>query len=158
MKDRFQALDSWRGICALMVATGHLPAASHISGLGIVHYSGRFVDFFFVLSGFVIAYAYGDELANAHDAIRNFAIRRLGRLMPLHLFLLLGFILFELAILMAGQAGLNAGREAFSDKDQLATLPANILLVQAWVSIGIQAGMFPPGVSVPRSLPMAAMR
>jgi len=28
MKQRFQAPDSWRGICALMVAAGHLPMAA----------------------------------------------------------------------------------------------------------------------------------
>ncbi len=53
-----------------------------------------FVDFFFVLSGFVIAYAYLDSLGTPR-ATRIFVIRRIGRVWPLHVVLLGVFVAFE---------------------------------------------------------------
>ena len=55
--ERFQVLDSWRGICALLVALFHFPTASAISQSRFIASSYLFVDFFFVLSGFVIAFS-----------------------------------------------------------------------------------------------------
>ena len=63
MPGRFTALDGWRGICALLVALYHFHATSHVEQLGLVRNAYLFVDFFFVLSGFVITYAYADRLA-----------------------------------------------------------------------------------------------
>lgn len=56
--ERFLVLDSWRGICALLVALFHFPTSSIISQSAFVGGSYLFVDFFFVLSGFVIASSY----------------------------------------------------------------------------------------------------
>ena len=61
---RFEALDSWRGICALMVALLHFEAFSHLKDLPFFNDAYLFVDFFFVLSGFVIAANYRQRLAN----------------------------------------------------------------------------------------------
>ena len=55
---RFYALDSWRGIAAVMVALFHMPIAWSLYDVGIVRHAWLFVDFFFVLSGFVIAFTY----------------------------------------------------------------------------------------------------
>ena len=80
----FRALDSWRGIAALMVALSHLHVHGHLFELSIVRNAWLFVDFFFVLSGFVIAHAYADRLGNGEQLV-VFTIRRFGRLWPLHL-------------------------------------------------------------------------
>src|SRR6202012_2274261 len=77
-KQRFVALDSWRGICAVLVAMFHLSILGHIYYSPLVRHAFLFVDFFFVLSGFVITYAYTGELSTASN-LRVFAIRRLGR-------------------------------------------------------------------------------
>ena len=58
---RLVALDSLRGLCALMVALMHINSISHISESTLVRQSWLFVDFFFVLSGFVIAHSYIDR-------------------------------------------------------------------------------------------------
>lgn len=129
---RFVTLDSWRGICALMVAAGHLNTVGNISNFWPIAQCTRFVDFFFVLSGFVIAHAYGAELRGSASAMWPFFIRRFGRLFPLHIAVLLGFIGFELAVLLAGLVGIDPGRAAFSDKNTLSSLPANIALIQSW--------------------------
>ena len=52
-----------------------------------------FVDFFFVLSGFVITYSYGNLSDN--DQLTSFFKKRLLRIYPLHLILLLAFVFIE---------------------------------------------------------------
>lgn len=56
--EHFIALDSWRGICALMLAVYHFPINGWMDTNGLISNSKMFVDFFFVLSGFVIAANY----------------------------------------------------------------------------------------------------
>lgn len=88
---RFVVLDSWRGLAACMVALFHLRVQSHVSELGLVRNAYLFVDFFFVLSGFVIAAGYGERLAGGFGFWR-FMLLRFGRVYPLHLAVLIGFL------------------------------------------------------------------
>jgi peptidoglycan/LPS O-acetylase OafA/YrhL len=78
---RFEVLDGWRGAAAIAVALFHLPVLSHAYGLPVIRNAYLFVDFFFVLSGFVISQAYLDRLSSPAD-LRRFAIRRFGRAWP----------------------------------------------------------------------------
>jgi peptidoglycan/LPS O-acetylase OafA/YrhL len=93
---RFVALDSWRGICACMVALFHFDVLSHLSFLPFVRHAYLFVDFFFVLSGFVIAANYRTRLTEGFGTGR-FMLLRLGRVYPLHLVTLLLFIPIDAA-------------------------------------------------------------
>ena len=72
---RFEVLDAWRGIAALMVAVFHFNALHHAAYMPFVRNSYLFVDFFFVLSGFVIAHAYAERLTSG-EAIVVFVIDR----------------------------------------------------------------------------------
>jgi peptidoglycan/LPS O-acetylase OafA/YrhL len=97
-KRRFYALDSWRGICACLVAAYHAPIYGHIFFAPLIRNAWLFVDFFFVLSGFVLSHAYFHKLGNMRDAV-DFLIRRFGRLWPLHAAtasVLIGYELFRL--------------------------------------------------------------
>ena len=67
---RFEALDSLRGVCAILVVMFHMPVASHWRDWGFIQHSYLFVDYFFVLSGFVIAHAYATRLKSGRDAGR----------------------------------------------------------------------------------------
>lgn len=89
--NRFEALDSWRGVCACMVAVFHFTAVSHLSSWGLVQHAYLFVDFFFVLSGFVITLNYRQRLAEGFGFGR-FMLLRFGRVYPLHFVTLLLFI------------------------------------------------------------------
>lgn len=91
---RFTVLDSWRGIAACMVALMHLSAYSHIEQLALVRNAYLFVDFFFVLSGFVIASTYQERIAGGFSVWR-FMLLRLGRLYPLHLAVLAAFWAYD---------------------------------------------------------------
>ena len=130
MKQRFAALDGWRGICAVLVALHHFPANGSIAGLPLVRNAWLFVDFFFVLSGFVIAHAYGGELGTPR-AIAGFARRRWARLWPLHVCVLAAFVALE-AVRWA-----QSGNGFSGDRSPLSIL-TNLALVQ---SLGIHGGL-----------------
>jgi peptidoglycan/LPS O-acetylase OafA/YrhL len=81
---RFVALDSLRGVAALAVMLFHMGPFGWIAGLSFLRNGWLMVDFFFVLSGFVIAASYGERLARGFSR-RQFIALRLGRVVPLHL-------------------------------------------------------------------------
>ena len=124
---RFEALDSLRGICAVLVVMFHMPVASHWRDWGLVQHGYLFVDYFFVLSGFVIAHAYAGRLTTPREAGR-FMVRRLGRVWPLHVLMLAVFIGLELARLFFQIDGATP----FVRDRSVEAIFANLLLVQAW--------------------------
>jgi hypothetical protein len=128
---RFRALDGWRGICALLVVLHHIEIHGWLYWQPLVRNGWLFVDFFFVLSGFVIAHSYGDKLGTG-ERIRDFVIRRLGRLWPLHLVMLCAMIALELAHWVLLHTHPVAGEHAafVADRSPFAIL-TNLLLVQA---------------------------
>ena len=123
---RFEALDSWRGVCALLVALFHMPLAGPVGENAFVRGSFLFVDFFFVLSGFVIAHACTEKVGTGQGLAR-FMVTRFGRLFPLHAFLLAAFVGFELVRLAI--PSLAGGQPPFSGAFSLDTLPDNLALL-----------------------------
>lgn len=75
---RFETLDAMRGVAAVLVLLGHLAFITPTINVN----SQLAVDFFFVLSGFVIAKAYGRKLT-AGLSVSGFLNERLIRLYPL---------------------------------------------------------------------------
>jgi hypothetical protein len=128
---RLVALDSLRGLCALMVALMHINSISHISESTFVRQSWLFVDFFFVLSGFVIAHTYIDKIGSP-AALLEFVIRRFGRVWPLHAAILLLFVLSEcLKLGLSHVGGFPIHEPAFTGRYTPDALGANALLVHA---------------------------
>ncbi|NIG55676.1 acyltransferase [Chitinophaga sp. Cy-1792] len=109
-KQHYEVLDGLRGIAAITVVLYHFMEmfitdfSKNFAGHGFLA-----VDFFFCLSGFVIAYAYDSRIATM--GLKNFFVARIIRLHPL---VLLGSVLGLLAFLfdpfMAVPAGYPAGR------------------------------------------------
>jgi len=97
MKERFEVLDIFRGIFSSLVVLFHLSAFSDtpIINNEFVYNCDLFVDFFFVLSGFVIAYSY--QFIKTSKELGKFFKKRFFRLYPLHLIVLLLFVLIELS-------------------------------------------------------------
>lgn len=81
-KPHYQILDGLRGVAAILVVFFHLFEA-HSSGPleQIINHGYLAVDFFFVLSGFVIGYAYDDRWGKM--TLKDFFRRRLIRLQPM---------------------------------------------------------------------------
>jgi peptidoglycan/LPS O-acetylase OafA/YrhL len=81
-KPHYPILDGLRGVAAIMVVIFHLfeaHATSHLTQ--IINHGYLAVDFFFVLSGFVIGYAYNDRWEILSN--KDFFKRRLIRLQPM---------------------------------------------------------------------------
>ncbi len=127
--NRFEALDGWRGVCACLVVLFHFHGYSPIHTAPLVRNSYLFVDFFFVLSGFVIAWNYADRLGSAAQ-VRRFLMLRLGRLYPLHLFMLLLFVAYEAAKMKFG-ASSGTGFEGFTGENSPAAVLSNLFLAQS---------------------------
>lgn len=94
---RIEKLDGLRGIFSLMVLFFHYPVEllpNELSSNFFVRESYTFVDFFFVLSGFVIALNYNhiDRFAT----FKTYMKKRLIRLYPLMLYTTLLMFLFKL--------------------------------------------------------------
>lgn len=81
-KDRYEILDGLRGVAAVMVVIFHLfETYSKGPAYQIINHGYLAVDFFFVLSGFVVGYAYDDRWNRM--SLRDFFKRRLVRLHPM---------------------------------------------------------------------------
>jgi peptidoglycan/LPS O-acetylase OafA/YrhL len=82
-KEHFVLLDGLRGVAAIMVVLFHLfePFSGGNPQVQIINHGYLAVDFFFMLSGFVIAYAYDGRWGRM--GVRDFVMRRLIRLQPM---------------------------------------------------------------------------
>ena len=81
-KPHYDLLDGLRGVAALTVVCFHLfeaYASSHLAQR--INHGYLAVDFFFILSGFVVGYAYDDRWTKM--TVREFLTRRLVRLQPM---------------------------------------------------------------------------
>ena len=98
-KTTFATLDGLRGLAAVAVFTRHVPSQSWAWWLPGSYLA---VDLFFMISGFVLAHAYGERL-NRDLSIGRFLLARFIRLWPM-------YILGTLAVLMVDIAGTAAGQ------------------------------------------------
>ena len=106
-----------------MVTFVHLNAYSVVKQVPFFVNAYLFVDFFFVLSGFVIATNYQTRLSSGFS-IQKFMLLRFGRLYPLYFVVLLCFFLEEILFKRTG---------AFSAPQRsLDTVWANIFLLQSF--------------------------
>lgn len=128
---RFRVLDGWRGVCALCVALFHLDILSPLYFSSFVRNSWLFVDFFFVLSGFVITHGYAEHLTTGRGAF-DFALRRFWRVWPLHIAVLIAFVAVEvLRIFIQARGLVTFADPPFSGPTAASVLPSNILLLHA---------------------------
>ena len=103
-KPHYELLDGLRGVAALLVVWYHLFEAFATSPVDQRFNHGYLaVDFFFLLSGFVIGYAY-DERWGRGLRMRDFIKRRLIRLHPM---VVLGALLGAAAFFVQGSVRWN---------------------------------------------------
>jgi peptidoglycan/LPS O-acetylase OafA/YrhL len=100
-KPRYEILDGLRGVAAVMVVAFHICEAHAANPLSqVINHGYLAVDFFFLLSGFVVGYAYDDRWDRM--GLRGFFVRRLIRLHPM---VIMGSIVGALAFYF-GQSGM----------------------------------------------------
>ena len=119
---RFVALDSLRGLATLAVVYYHMGDFGWVAGLAPFRYGWMLVDFFFVLSGFVIAASYGGRLAGGYPRGR-FMLVRLGRVYPLHIATVAGFVALEFLVF----------RPVLHEAHPLSELVRGVFLLDAFV-------------------------
>lgn len=130
MNKRFEALDAFRGICALSVVVFHMHWLGSITELDFFRGSYIFVEFFFVLSGFVLTHGYGFK-ENLNFKI--FMKARFFRLYPLHFVMLILVIFFQfIKVLAYNYSGLSFGAVPFTGKYSFSEMIPNLLLIQSW--------------------------
>lgn len=123
-----RALTGARGAAAWLVVLYHLRLS--IAGLpaGVVAVLGKgylAVDFFFLLSGFVMQLAWRERLREGgRAAVLRFWWKRVARIWPLHLAMLGLAVAIAMAMALTGRA--DDGRFPFAE------LPLHLLLMQDW--------------------------
>ena len=128
---RFEALDGWRGIAALAIAFYHAPIANPLREMAGWKNGELFVDFFFVLSGFVIMHAWGKRLDGA-DSAKEFVAKRFWRIWPLHFSILLAFFGIELLKAAMGTfVALPIDDGPFTNSRSWAALLTNLTMTQS---------------------------
>jgi peptidoglycan/LPS O-acetylase OafA/YrhL len=140
MPRRYESLDGLRGIAAIAVVLFHINWSNHITETHLVRQGYLFVDLFFVLSGFVLSRAYGDTIHTLRHAA-GFLTLRFFRIYPLHIAVLLVFVMYEVAQLPAARLGLAI--HPFGDATPVGTLGPNLLLAESLIFSG------PPTWNVP---------
>lgn len=98
------------------------------------------VELFFVLSGFILCHVYRTSLEEGRFRYGSFLWNRLARVYPLHLATLVGMIALALGAQAAG-FGIDANILSWE------SLPANLLLLQAW-GLAPQAAFNHPSWSI----------
>ena len=103
-KPHYKLLDGLRGAAAIMVVWYHVFegfAFAEGSAIDVFNHGHLGVDFFFMLSGFVISYAYDDRWQNGNNSLTlgKFFKRRLIRLHPM---LIMGAIIGCITYLLQG--------------------------------------------------------
>ena len=101
----YAALDGFRGLLAVFVAIYHTIWISHPQTWRFFDNGPVIIDLFFAFSGFLMWRLYVDKL-QTKDHAKAFIKRRFARLYPLHAFMVLVFVAFAVARLMAHKAGI----------------------------------------------------
>lgn len=125
---RYAVLDSYRFLAASGVVLYHFenhfqPFLSFLTSY--LERFQHFVDFFFVLSGFIIMHVYGGKISSWGDFV-GFMRRRFARLYPLHFAVLLVACMTGIFVLAFK---VRVRDPSFFD---FSLVPSNLVLTQAW--------------------------
>ncbi len=141
-RPELKALTSLRGIAALFVLWHHfvfvlMGEVGQIIPSWVLFKSYLWVDLFFILSGFVLAYVYQHTFASSPKAsdYRHFIRARFARIYPLHIFILLLFVASETMqwwLIKSHQPGAEFLPQPFTGEHNLLALVTNVLLLQTF--------------------------
>ena len=140
---RITQLDGLRGLAAIMVLALHFPFTDSLMTRNFfVRQSWLFVDFFFVLSGFIIAKNYYYKL-DGWASFKRYIIKRIARLLPLLYFTVLICLLYQIIGLYFG---LKTEPQSLSFY-LLQTLDS-LFFLNSTTLLGDSQGMNPPSWSI----------
>lgn len=134
-KKEIKSLTSLRGIAALMVMFFHFRVLMYPSELmhdnfpNIINNGFLFVDFFFILSGFIMFYVYENFFNSNNDIIKYFC-GRAARLLPAMIICVIIWLIINIIVY------LNEGDSIFLEYGFIkiiVTIVVNLLFLQEWI-------------------------
>jgi peptidoglycan/LPS O-acetylase OafA/YrhL len=136
---QIHSLTPMRGIAAIWVMLFHIDVSLFYRDFGALlprDQTGLFskgylwVDFFFLLSGFVIAHVYSQKLSSGlgSGAIKNYLWARFARIYPLHLFTLIMLVVTTPVVAMLYPAVVDGSWKTYF---AWSAIPSNLLLTQS---------------------------
>jgi peptidoglycan/LPS O-acetylase OafA/YrhL len=133
------SLTSLRGVAAMTVVFYHLEPRLRLS-LGLDSEIAFFangqmmVDFFFLLSGFILAHVYAADprVQGTWADTKSFFRKRFARVYPAHFFVLMLFVAYEIADVVLHRFVLHADSLSFTDTTSTESLFTNVFLLHAW--------------------------
>ncbi|MEZ4811180.1 MAG: acyltransferase [Allomuricauda sp.] len=136
-----ETLTPLRGIAAIWVVLYHYDQLTTFTGLEplvsqdstmLMAKGYLFVDFFFLLSGFILAHVYGDRFQHSINfkSSWNYLWARFSRLYPLHIFCLLTHVVVAFFLIF----GFPNVWDKFSHMYAFKGIPVHLFLAQAWGS------------------------
>lgn len=134
-KPHYYLLDGLRGVAALIVIWYHIFEGYAFAGGGMIetfNHGYLAVDFFFILSGFVIAYAYDDRWSK-NLTMTDFFKRRLIRLHPM---VIMGAVLGAITFYLQGCVQWDGTHVAISMV--MLSLLCTILFIPAMPGVGYE--------------------
>ncbi|CAK7006976.1 MAG: hypothetical protein PARBA_00278 [Parabacteroides sp.] len=134
-KSHYDLLDGFRGVAALMVMWYHVfEGYAFAGGTTIENFNHGYlaVDFFFILSGFVISYAYDDRWSK-NFTMKEFFKRRLIRLHPM---VIMGAVLGAITFCIQGSVQWDGTHIAISMI--MLSLLCTILFIPAMPGVGYE--------------------
>lgn len=113
------SLQSLRSIFAIMIFLHHFPH----NGNGLFLAGGPLgTCFFLMLSGFVMSISYGQKVLSENFEFKYYFIKRLIKLLPLHILCLLVYIVLY-------------HQNCFASIERIGALVINALLLQSWIPL-----------------------
>jgi peptidoglycan/LPS O-acetylase OafA/YrhL len=136
-KTLIDPLTSARGFAAIYVVIYHIKARLGDFDLPAympsINYGWLGVDFFFILSGFILAYVYGPDFEKKRFRHFDFLLSRVARIYPVHLATLLFWILL----------GAWSGFLLTTQRFGIEGFVANLLMVHSWHLLPQNSWNFP---------------
>jgi peptidoglycan/LPS O-acetylase OafA/YrhL len=126
---RGRALDALRFFASLFIVVFHLDYVSPVKlgdKIALFHRGHLATDFFLLLSGFILARIYGEQVLHRRISAGQFLARRFIRTYPAHLIVLVFLIGVALASDLTGADWRRSMNLSWSE------LPQHLFLVQGW--------------------------
>jgi peptidoglycan/LPS O-acetylase OafA/YrhL len=106
----------------------HINIESPLKHISLVNQAYVFVDFFFILSAFVLYLSYDRD----NSTFKKLVFKRIKRLYPLHLFILLLFFIFELIKYFIIEKHFHLNTNAFHNETSISSFFVSLLLLDSF--------------------------
>jgi peptidoglycan/LPS O-acetylase OafA/YrhL len=128
-RGRLDWIEAGRGLAAMLVVFAHIPPFSHLAWVEMVGFGPMGVEFFFLLSGFIMLHVHHQDVGQP-DRLPAYIWRRAGRIFSTYWIVFAAVLVGDQILLnVAVRANLNAG---FVLQEALLFPGRDLLIGPAW--------------------------